>query len=414
MSLEPPSPPAPRLTDMGSAFRVLHVIASVDPRHGGPIEGVLRQAGQRREGAVTIVSLDAPDEPWVAACPVPTIALGLEGDTWRRLRRRLPWLRYGYTPRLVPWLRHHARHYDLVVVNGLWNYAALGARRALVGSGMPYVVFTHGMLDPWFRRTYPLKHLVKQALWWVSEGPLLAHAGAVLFTSEDERRLAEGVFRPYRLEGRVVGYGTADLTGDAAAQVAAFWACVPALRHRPFLLYLSRIHPKKGCDLLIEAFAAAARAHPELDLVLAGPDQTGWVPALQRRAEALGIGTRVHWPGMLEGDAKWGAFRSCTAFVLPSHQENFGIVVAEAMAAGRPVLITDKVNIWREIEADGAGLVAADDKAGVAALLEEFLAMAPDERDAMGARARASFLARFEIGRAVASMLAAMREVASA
>ncbi len=101
---------------------------------------------------------------------------------------------------------------------------------------------------------------------------------------------------------------------------------------------------------------------------------------LERRAAALGLGQKVHWPGMLKGDAKWGAFRECEAFILPSHQENFGIVVAEAMSCGRPVLISNKVNIWREIEIDGAGLVAADDLAGATTLLRRFLMMAPSDR----------------------------------
>ena len=149
------------------------------------------------------------------------------------------------------------------------------------------------------------------------------------------------------------------------------WRTLPELKGRKFILFLSRIHPKKGVDLLIQAFARHAKTFPEIDLVIAGPDQTGSKSALQKLARELGVDNRIYWPGMLSGDAKWGAFRSAEFFVLPSHQENFGIVVAEAMALSKPVLITNKVNIWREIEADGAGLVVNDDVEGIAAGLRK-------------------------------------------
>lgn len=125
-------------------------------------------------------------------------------------------------------------------------------------------------------------------------------------------------------------------------------------------MYLSRIHQKKGCDLLLEAFAKVASTDPDLHPVMAGPDQTGWVLKLKAHAARLGIADRVAWLGMLQGDDKWGAFYSAEAFCLPLHQEYFGVVVAEAMVCGKPVLISNKVNIWREIEVDGADIVQSD------------------------------------------------------
>lgn len=394
-------------------LKILHVIASVDPKGGGPIEGLLQMAARRppEDFVVHVASLDAADAPHVTACPVKTFALG-EPRATEGWRRRLPWVHYGYAPRLVPWLRAHIRDYDVVVVEGLWNYATLAARRALVGSGVPYVVFTHGMLDPWFRTTYPLKSMLKQLFWWFGEGPLLNNADAVLFTTEDERQVSRNAFRPYRVRERVVGFGTADIAGDAATQAAAFRAAVPALGARRYLLFLSRIHPKKGCDLLVEAFARIAGEDPGLDLVIAGPDQTGWRAALEARAATLGMAARIHWPGMLLGDAKWGAFRECEAFVLPSHQENFGVVVAEAMAAGKPVLLSDKVQIWREVVSTGAGLVEADTSDGTARLLRRFQALTGDERWSMAAAARATFLKRFEMTEAVAVVNQALAEAA--
>jgi glycosyltransferase involved in cell wall biosynthesis len=250
----------------------------------------------------------------------------------------------------------------------------------------------------------------KQLSWWFAEGPLLRHARHVLFTCEEEGILAQDAFWPYKVDGVSVGYGTTDVGGDPAAQKAAFRDAVPALAGRRYLLFLSRIHPKKGCDLLVEAFVGIAAGSPDLDLVIAGPDQVGLVAELKARAEALGIGARVHFPGMLKGDVKTGAFRGADAFVLTSHQENFGIVVAEAMACGIPVLISDKVNIWREVVADGAGMVEPDTLEGAKALLARFAVLGGEERAAMGARARESFLERFHVERAAEALMALIEQ----
>lgn len=112
---------------------------------------------------------------------------------------------------------------------------------------------------------------------------------------------------------------------------------------------------------------------------MAGPDQTGWPAALRDQAAKLGIADRISWPGMLQDDDKWGTFYASEVFCLPSHQENFGIIVAEALACGMPVLISNKVNIWWEIAANGAGFVADDTKKGTVANLERWLALSPPE-----------------------------------
>jgi glycosyltransferase involved in cell wall biosynthesis len=120
---------------------------------------------------------------------------------------------------------------------------------------------------------------------------------------------------------------------------------------------------------------------------------------------ARSAGDSIVFPGMLTGDIKWGALSAADAFVLPSHQENFGIAVAEALACGTPVLISNKINIWREIEADGAGLVENDDLNGTANQLKRWLGLEAETRATMRENARKCFAARFEIERATDSLL---------
>jgi glycosyltransferase involved in cell wall biosynthesis len=311
---------------------------------------------------------------------------------------------YAYSSNWVPWLKAHVSEYDLVVINGLWQFTGFGAWRALRNSDTPYVVFPHGMLDPWFKHTYPLKHVKKWLYWPWAEYRVLRDAKAVIFTTEEECALARQSFWLYRVNAAVVNYGTADPGPIPFAAKAAFYAAFPLLHGKNFLLFLGRIHPKKGCDLLIEAFANVYGANGEdTHLVIAGPDATNWRPELAELAERLGIGERIVWSGELQNELKWGAFAAAEAFVLVSHQENFGIAVAEALACELPVLITDKINIWREIVDGNAGFVGSDTVEGAKQLLSKWRSTSNERRNQMRRSARATFLKHFEIGGMVRS-----------
>ena len=307
---------------------------------------------------------------------------------------------YGYCAGYVPWLEKNRDRFDAVVVHGIWQYPSFGAWRALHGTPTPYFVFPHGMLDPWFNRTYPLKHLKKLLYWPWGEYRVLRDATAVLFTSEEERRLARESFRLYRAKEVVVNYGTAAPEVDWPAAQEEFLARFPQLRGSRFFLFLGRLHEKKGVDLLIKAFASLGQDRGQL--VIAGPcADENYLQHLRELAHDLS----VVFTGMLSGNLKWGALRAADVFVLPSHQENFGIAIAEALACGTPVLISDKVNIWREVVADGGGFADDDTLAGTLRLLERWKTISPNERAAMSSRAQDSFARRFEISRAVDSFL---------
>jgi glycosyltransferase involved in cell wall biosynthesis len=388
-------------------MRLLNIIASLDPAGGGPIEGSLRLADiwgvQGHE--IMFATADFREAPFLPDRKVPVATLGKIGAPRRRKGPLRLHERYGYSPDMIPWLQKNLPEFDATIVHGLWNYTTWAARRALLASGTPYFVFPHGCLDPWFRHANPRKHFVKQLLWPINEGALMNNAAAVLFTTEDERLLAQDAFRPYHVHGEVVGFGCTDVEGDEARQVRAFRESFPALGERRFILFLSRIQAKKGCDLLIGAFAGIADSNPDLDLVMAGPDQTGWKAELEAMAQTLGIGHRVHWTGMIDGEVKWGAFRACEAFALTSHTENFGIVVAEALACGKPVLITNKVNLWREVAAERAGLVEPDTQEGANRLLTRFLTLDAEQISNMRSRARLCFERHFRMETAAANIL---------
>ncbi len=384
-------------------MKLLHVTHSLDPAVGGPAECIRQMslAALADGHEVAIACLDDPAAPWLQDYPLPVHGCGppRAGS-------------YGYAPALWPWLLAHAPAADMLVAHGLWQYNGSAVRRAARRVGRPYAIFPHGMLDPWFKRSNPGKHVKKLAYWLASERANVRAASALLFTAEEERRLAHGTFPCYRATERVVGLGTAAPPEDAELQRAHFLKRFPQLAATRNLLFLGRIQAKKGCDLLIEAFATAGQGRDDLRLVMAGPDREGWRAELERLAEARGVGARLVWTGMLQGLEKWGAFRACEAFALPSHQENFGIAVAEALACGLPVLISDRINIWREVVGDGAGLVAGDDLPGTRSLLARWYALPGTERLAMGAAARRCFANRYEIRTSTRRLMAVLGELA--
>lgn len=377
-------------------MRILHIVGSINPAAGGPTEAIRMIIRYRPPGyEAEVATLDSPDAPFLSEFSFEVHALGNRKKSW-------------YSPQLIPWLVKNRDRFDGIIVHGLWEFTGLASLIAIAGH-KPFLVFTHGMLDPYFKRRYPLKHVKKWIYWLLAQYWVLRAASRVMFTTELERDLATKTFWLWHWNPMVVSYGADPQLPEIDALVPAFYEVCPELdvydEGRSYLLFLSRIHPKKGCDLLLQAFAAVAPAHPKLHLIMAGPDATGMRKDLQPIVDQAGLAQRVHWPGMLKGDAKWGAFAVSDAFVLPSHQENFGIAVAEALACGRPVLISDQINIAPEIEADGCGIVEHDTLDGTIHLLERWLALSPEERVAMQHQTKLTFSRRYDMRRNSALIL---------
>jgi glycosyltransferase involved in cell wall biosynthesis len=267
------------------------------------------------------------------------------------------------------------------------------------------------MLDPWFKRTYPLKHLKKWLYWPWAEYRALRDAAAVLFTCDEERLLARQSFRLYSANEKVVPYGSTGPIGNAEEHRKTFFSQYPQLSGKRIAVCMGRIHRKKGCDIAIRAFAQELAADPAWQLMFCGPDQTGWQAELESLAGTLGVQDRVTWTGMLKGDLKWGALRASEIFFLPSHQENFGIVVAEALSCGLPVLISNKINIWREIAADEGGLVGDDTLDGASSLLRQWVALPGSDQETMRRRALECFSNHFEMQRSGHAWVTLLQQV---
>jgi glycosyltransferase involved in cell wall biosynthesis len=374
-------------------LRLLHAIATMNPAAGGPGEGVrqLTAVNLVYGHKVELVTLDPPDAPWVVKSAVPVHAMGPVG-------------RHGFSMKFLRWMQAHAKNYDMVIVNGVWGFNAFGTWLALRKSKVPYAVFTHGMLDPWFKHRFPLKHLKKWLYWPWGLYPVLRDAAAVFFTCERERILARESFWLYDCNEVVVRYGTSGVPDFACDYRPAFLDAHPSLAGKRLFLFFGRVHPKKGPDLLIRALGILKRDgawdEENMRLVMAGPADSEYAAELEDSIRKEQLEKSVYWTGMVLGDQKWGAFQASEVFVLPSHQENFGIAVAESLSAGTPVLISHEVNISPEIARDGAGLVDEDNVLGTCRVIKKWLSLPPEGQEAMRTKARQTFLARYtaEVG----------------
>jgi glycosyltransferase involved in cell wall biosynthesis len=369
-------------------LKLLHVVNTLNPAYGGCVEAVrqtaLAQSGMGHE--VGVLTLDGPEVEWLKHFKVPVIALG-QGPSGR----------FGYNRRLVPWLRVRRSEYDAFVLHGIWDYASLGAWRALHDGDKPYFIYAHGMLDPWFER-FRAKHLKKSFYWKLCAHRIFRDARGVLFTSEQERRLAGSSFRPYSCREIVVPLGSSRIAPEEERFAVGFLSHYPHLREKRLVLFFGRIHPKKGAELLIRAFAAVAPRFPGLHLVMAGPDTEGFGEPLRKLSVEMKIDGQLTWTGLLNTpQLRFGALHAADVFVLPSHSENFGFAVVEALARGVPVLISKRVNIWREIIADNAGFAENDDLTGTTDMLTRWLFLSDEARSKMRCNAVRCFEKRFEV-----------------
>jgi glycosyltransferase involved in cell wall biosynthesis len=294
---------------------------------------------------------------------------------------------------------------DVVHLHSLYLFHGWATARLCRRHGVPYLLRPHGTLDPFlWKRHRARKWLIERAF----QDRVTRDAAALHYTAAEEMKLAE----PYAhgRPGVVVPNGL-DLSEYADLPPAGrLRARYPEIGTRRVVLFLGRLNFKKGLDLLIPAFAQARAAHSDLHLVIAGPDDgmrreiDGWV------AKA-GIGNRVTFTGMLDHQRKLEAFRDAEMFMLPSYSENFGIAVVEAMACGVPVAISDKVNIWREVEAAGAGIVGATTVASVA---EQITRLVRDpQAPAMGERGRRLVEERFSWDKIAQALESVYRSLAA-
>jgi len=349
-------------------MRILHVIPSLAARDGGPAKVAVEMCREiaRSGGEAEIYTtnldgrgvLDVPPGKPVAVGGVRVTYFPVDLSNYFKISRPL-----------AAALKVTIPHYDVVHIHSLYQFPSTVAAYYCRRYSVPYVIIPHGALDPFlFRRHRPRKWLYEVAF----ERRNLGQAAAVQFTSEEEKILAATHGLRLRSAVAPLGINLDDSPRSIARRaLAERW---PETTGKRVLLYLGRINFVKGLDLLAQAFGRIAGERPDVHLLIAGPDSDGYAAKVRLWLSEQGVLERTTFTGMVEGEAKEAALAESAMFVLPSYTESFGIAVVEAMAAGLPVVVSNRVNIWREIDAARAGLVVNTDAGEVADAIGALLA----------------------------------------
>lgn len=351
-------------------MRILHVISTLAPSYGGPVtvckELVRELSLQGMDVSIYTTNLDYPHGVLDVPIDKPTKRDGITTHYFPIQFRPLI-----VSIQMATTLWREVRNFDVIHIHGIYrfpqSFAAWCARRY----GVPYIIQPHGSLDPYLyhqKRHQWLKRIYE----YLVDMPNLRGASAIHYTTEEERELTR--FLNIADRGVVIPNGLEVSIFENLPNVGEFRERWEIAGNVPLILFLGRINFKKGLDLLIPAFARILQEWPRAHLVIAGPDNEGYGKKVRGWIENHGIVNRVTFTGMLKREEIIPAYIDADLFVLPSYTENFGITVVEAMACGCPVVISDRVNIWREVNQAGAGLVTPCDVEAVAKAMLKLLA----------------------------------------
>ncbi|MBD2099530.1 glycosyltransferase [Leptolyngbya sp. FACHB-261] len=366
-------------------MRVLQIVPSLSLVYGGPSQMVLGLSAALAQAGVTVTVLTtdsngdfAGTTPLDVPLAVPVAQNGYEVIYFRCS----PFRRYKFSLELLQWLKVHAHEYDVAHIHALFSPVSTAAARVARQVGLPYILRPLGTLDPADLRKKKLLKQVYAALW---ERANLAGAAAIHFTSDQEAKVSDrfgaitrdvvlplGVSLPEPLPEP--GYARSQLNLPEAV---------------PLVLFLSRIEPKKGLDLLLPALEALLQAGEQFHFVLAGanPQDPAYEASIRARIAASPLATHTTFTGFIQGSLKAALLQDVDLFVLPSYYENFGIAVAEGMAAGLPVVISDQVHIARNIAEAGAGWVVPCEVNALREALQEAI-RDPQQRQLRGAQGK--------------------------
>ncbi|MBE9094585.1 hormogonium polysaccharide biosynthesis glycosyltransferase HpsP [Tychonema sp. LEGE 07203] len=373
-------------------MRILQIIPSISLVYGGPSQMVLGlSAALASQGIdVTIITTDSNGDIDQFPLDVP-LNQPIQQNGYQIIYFRCyPFRRYKFSLSLLQWLNANARQFDLAHIHALFSPVTTLAATIARYHKLPYIMRPCGMLDP--ADLQKKKHL-KQIYAALLERPNLAGAAAIHFTSKEEAKISERFGLDWT--GKMpVPQEDLDCTGKMPVPQdlviplgvrADFYSDILPESEIPIILFMSRIEPKKGLDFLIPALESLLAEGMNFHFILAGsnPQDAGYETKIQEKIQNSSLGKSTTITGFVSGDSKVALLRKADLFVLPSYYENFGIAVAEAMAAGVAVAISDRIHIAADIQQAEAGWVGPLEVGAIAHSIKSAL-LNPQERQRRG------------------------------
>ncbi|WP_375497615.1 hormogonium polysaccharide biosynthesis glycosyltransferase HpsP [uncultured Nostoc sp.] len=370
-------------------MKILQIVPSISLIYGGPSQMVLGLAPALvKEGVkVTILTTDSNGDNGQTPLDVP-LNRSIKQNGYEIIYFRCaPFRRYKFSLNLLNWLKRHAHEFDIAHIHALFSPISSAAAIVCRQQKLPYIFRPLGTLDPADLRK---KKLLKQLYVAIIERQNLAGAAAIHFTSEQEAKISERF-----------GVSTPDLMiplGVIPPQspVKNVYSQLEIPEDVPLVLFMSRIDPKKGLNLLIPALEKLLAVGYKFHFVLAGtnPQEPDYEKKIISQIQNSPLRSHTTITGFVTGELKVSLLQAADLFVLPSYYENFGIAVAEAMVAGIPVVISDQVHICQQIRDSESGWVGATDVQELLELLQEAL-QNPAERQRRGLNAQKYALENF-------------------
>jgi glycosyltransferase involved in cell wall biosynthesis len=364
-------------------MRILQIIPSISLVYGGPSQMVLGlSAALASQGInVTIITTDSNGDIGQLPLDVPLNQPIAQNGYQIIYFRCSPFRRYKFSLSLLQWLNANARQFDLAHIHALFSPVTTLAASIARRHNLPYIMRPCGMLDP---ADLQKKKQLKQIYGTVLERPNLAGAAAIHFTSKQEAKISER----FGLDCTGKMPVPRDLVIPLGVTAGFLTQRLPQ-SEVPIILFMSRIEPKKGLDLLIPALESILESGIEFHFILAGsnPQDADYETGIKVKIQNSSLAKYTTITGFVSGDLKIELLTNADLFVLPSYYENFGIAVAEAMAAGKPVVISDRIHISEDIQQAEAGWVGPLEVSAIASLIKSAL-LDPEERKRRGLNAQ--------------------------
>jgi len=368
---------------MKKKIKILRLISTIDPVYGGPSHATIDSsiALSNQGFKIDILTSDVRNSKFTKSKNINIINKGPRFGI------------YDLNFKLFTWLLKHRNEYDLFIIHGIWQFNTLIARILLKKK---YFIFTHGQLDPFFKLNL-IKKIKKQIYWYLIEKKNLLLSRSIILTSEGEKKLLNNTFvNTNGIRKTVIRYGINQPRFNKTKVLRYFYKKFPNLKNKRFLLFLGRFHEKKGCDILIKAIKKLSDQNINIKVLLAGPNSR-YKKKLMNLSDNYGLKNNIIWSDMIQNNLKWGAISASIGMVLPSHGENFGVALVESLSCSRPVLTTNKVNIYLEISKFKSGYISKDEINDYLKILKKFNKLTKNQLLKLGKNAKKCFKSNFDL-----------------
>lgn len=362
-------------------YKVLSIIDSLNPKDGGPSHSLFDIALSNKQNNIQHDILYIGKKQKIN---------DLSGIKIIALNNSI--FKYGISLRLIFWLYQNKNNYNLFIIHGLWQFITLLSRIIIPNK---YLVFTHGMLDPYFK-SEKFKSFKKKIYWNIFEKKNLLKAKFVLLNSIKEKKQINNTFvKTNGIKFKLINYGIYPKDINFKKSKLKFYSKFKFLKNYKLIVYIGRIHPKKGLDILIDAFEKID--NKRYILLIAGDINNKYAKALIQKVKNKNNSKKIIFANFLKGEIKWGAISNAASTILPSHGENFGVSIAESLLAGTPVICSNKVGTSKQIKESNAGIIVKNNKLSLYQGIMKFINLSQKQKEKLSKNSITCFNKNFNI-----------------